>query len=115
LSLSLPFFTPSEQVAATHLLLVQTELLQSTAPVQALPGAHAGHTPPPQSMSDSPWFLTPSLQFAAAHTPALAQKLLVQSVATAQSFVFAHLGQVPPPQSLSVSAPFLTPSVQDAA
>src|SRR5436190_16938600 len=73
-------------------------------------GAHE----PPQSMSVSLLFFTPSVQLGTAqvlvvvpvHTP------LTQSPATAQVFPFAHFEHIGPPQLRSVSMPFLTASSQ---
>jgi hypothetical protein len=50
------------------LLDEQTPLEQSLGAPQALPSAHVGHVPPPQSVSDSSPFWTPSPQLAAWQT-----------------------------------------------
>ena len=113
MSVSSPFFTPSVQVASVHVpvVLSQTPLLQSAALAQFLVLGHPGQVPPPQSMSVSSPFFTPSVQAGAAQIP-LWQTPLSQSPALAQLLPFAHTGQVPPPQSTSVSAPFFFLSVQ---
>ena len=61
-SVSLPFLTASEQLAATQTLAVQTWLSQSLPPVHFLPVTQGEHADPPQSTSDSSWFKTLSLQ-----------------------------------------------------
>jgi hypothetical protein len=57
------------QLAATHETHVplQKPLLQSVAKPQVWPAPHAGHVPPPQSMSVSLPFLTPSRHVGAWH------------------------------------------------
>jgi hypothetical protein len=65
MSVSVPFFTESGHFAATHLPLVHTLESQSVAPVQVFPTPHRLQlVEPPQSMSDSPWFLVTSEQLA---------------------------------------------------
>jgi hypothetical protein len=69
-SVSAPFFTPSVQLGAAHVPLVQVSPpAQSLAMVHALPVAQGGQVPPPQSTSVSAPSFTPSVQLAAAHTP----------------------------------------------
>jgi hypothetical protein len=60
MSLSVPFFTPSVQVAAAQSPFVQMKLAQSAPERQAAPAAHALQVPP-QSMSVSLPFFTLSL------------------------------------------------------
>jgi hypothetical protein len=93
---------------------LQTDVVQSEASAQPCPEPHAAQVPPPQSVSVSLPFLTPSAQVGAwhvlvvvpVHTP------LAQSLPTRQTLADAQVGQVPPPQSTSVSAPFFTTSAQ---
>src|SRR5438552_857154 len=95
---------------------VQLELLQSVGTRHIRLGSHPymGAHEPPQSMSVSLLFFTPSVQLGTAqvlvvvpvHTP------LTQSPATAQVFPFAHFEHIGPPQLRSVSMPFLTASSQ---
>jgi hypothetical protein len=115
-SVSLPFFTPSEQLDDWHLSgePEQTPLWQSPATAHVAPAAHLPQEAPPQSMSVSTPFLTPSAHVGAWHTPAV-QTPLWQSPGTEQVLALAHLPQEAPPQSTSVSVPFLTKSVQLAA
>jgi len=80
---------------------------------QTLPSTHAEHDPPPQSVSVSKPFLTPSVQIGDLHRPAKHTREL-QSDELAQAFPSAHFPQVPPPQSTSVSAPFFMKSKQVA-
>jgi len=116
-SVSVPFFVESVQLAAWHLLEVQTPLWQSVPAVQAPFVPHLAQAlVPPQSMSDSPSFFTTSEQVGTwqmlpMHTP------LRQSAATEQTLPSAHFlaGAQLPPQSTSVSVPFFTPSPQPAA
>jgi hypothetical protein len=64
---SVPFFTLSEQLAATQSPAVQTPVAQSLATLQPLPTAHFVEQIPPQSLSVSSPFFTPSVQAAALH------------------------------------------------
>jgi hypothetical protein len=89
---------------------VQTPVLQSLPAPQARPGAQSGHVGPPQSVSVSAPFLTPSVQLEAWQTP-LAQTPVVQSPPALHDEPMPQRGQVPP-QSVSVSVPFWTPSLQ---
>jgi hypothetical protein len=95
---------------------VHTLLWQSVLPVQVLLVAHFATQPPPQSLSDSEPFLTPSKHVGVWHTPPPAgHTSLVQSVPTAQATPLSHREQaVVPPQSTALSPPFFTPSVQEA-
>jgi hypothetical protein len=68
---------------------------------------------PPQSVSVSVPFLTPSLQAAAWQTPLL-HTLLVQSPPITQARVAPQGAHAPPPQSVSVSVPFLIASLHVA-
>jgi hypothetical protein len=52
-SLSVPFLTPSEQLAARHTLAVHTPLAQSELIAQPRPVLQAPQVPPPQSTSVS--------------------------------------------------------------
>jgi hypothetical protein len=72
---------------------------------------HPGHDPPPQSVSVSVAFWTPSEQLGAAHVSA-EQTRLEQSAATLQPCPVPHAPHVVPPQSMPVSAPVLTLSEQ---
>src|SRR5579859_7807722 len=109
MSVSLWFLTPSEQVAVWQVTL-QTALVQSLAPVQSLPSAHFGQLAPPQSVSLSVPFFTPSGHAGARQVPA-GQTPLWQSAAPPHVLPVSHLAQLPP-QSLSVSLPFFTRSEQ---
>jgi hypothetical protein len=94
---------------------VHTVLRQSEARLQTLPAAQALQAPPPpQSMSVSVPFLTPSVQVAAWHVLVVVPEhtLLLQSVPVTQILVLSQGEQLPPPQSVSVSVPFLVPSLQ---
>jgi hypothetical protein len=78
--------------------------VQSLAPVQPWPGAHALQTGPPQSMAVSAPFFTESLQVGAWHTPPVHTPEL-QSVALVQPWPVVHGAQEGPPQSSPVSWP----------
>jgi hypothetical protein len=97
-----------------QLKALQIPLVQSEALVQCLPEPQVGQLPPPQSMSVSVPFWTPSVQLAALQLPPW-HTWVVQSEPKTQLWPTAQLGQLPPPQSTSVSVPFFTPSVQLAA
>jgi hypothetical protein len=101
-------------VGATQTPLVQTPDWQSEAAAHFFPVPHFGHAGPPQSVSVSPSFLTPSWHVGVAHVPPALQKPLAQSAPTEQCLPSAH-GAHAPPQSMSVSVPFMTPSTQLAA
>src|SRR6266487_303186 len=97
------------------MLLVHTRLAQSAAALHFLASAHGLHPEagPPQSLSDSVPFSTPSMhvgfwQMLVVHTP------LEQSAASLHAFIGAQATHAPPPQSTSVSVPFLTLSAQPA-
>ena len=66
-SVSLPFFTPSEQLAPWHVSGVpeHTPLWQSEPALHVLPAAHLPQLAPPQSTSVSVPFLTKSVQLGA--------------------------------------------------
>jgi len=64
-------------------------------------------------MSDSPPFLTPSVELATPHTPAV-HTSKPQSPFTAHTLPTPHLGALGPPQSTSVSPLFFLPSVASA-
>jgi hypothetical protein len=118
-SLSVPFFTPSLQVAAWHTPPVHTPLWQSPPIPHFLFVVHLVAQVPPQSVSDSLPFFTVSLQVAALHVlvEVPVQTRLWQSEATRQAFPSLHAAQLGPPQSTSVSPvdASCTPLVQLAA
>jgi hypothetical protein len=109
MALSPWFFAPSLQVGVVQRLLVlQSVLVQSVPAVQVLPGPQRLQlVAPPQSMSDSAWFLTVSVQLGGAHSPPLHTPLW-QSTAPPHVLPVPHLEQEAPPQSMSLSLPFLT-------
>ena len=109
-------------------LAVQTSLLQSLTALHAFPVGHFWQVAPPQSMSVSSWFFTPSVHVGISHTHGSTplsgvavvhvaplkptpHSACVQSVPVWQVLPTAHGGQAPPPQSTPVSCPFFTPSV----
>jgi hypothetical protein len=118
-SVSVPFRTESLQLALAqvppeHLPLAGSA--QSEFALQPLPTAHVDGQPPPQSVSGSGPFLTPSVHVGVAHLPPVHLPL----AGSAQSLSSAHDKPAPqglqlPPQSLSVSSPFRTESPQPAA
>src|SRR5215813_9093806 len=111
MSVSVPFFVRSVQLAGAQTFASQTPLSQSASRPQAIPEAHffvVAHAPPQSTPLSSP-FLMPSVHVGAAqtfevHTP------LSQSAATAHPRPLAHveLGAQEPPQSTSVSFPFFS-------
>ena len=101
------------QVAAMHVLLVQTRLSQSWLTAHDMRLLHAVQTPPPQSTSVSFPFDTPSLHDGATHTRPR-QAMLVQSLAFAHFLPSPHAIHTPP-QSTSVSCPFARPSLHVGA
>jgi hypothetical protein len=109
-SLSVPFFTVSAQVRATHRVAVQTRLPQSPPILHFLPVPQPAQGPP-QSTSVSALFLTASAHEGVAQTPAV-QTPLMQSPASTQVFRSWQAPQAGPPQSTSVSVPFLIRSPQ---
>jgi len=113
-SVSVPFFTPSEQVGVAQTPDVHTLLVQSPATEHFFPGAHFAAQLPPQSTSVSVPFCTRSAHVAAWHTPPVHTPLR-QSEAAAHFLVAEHLAQTLPPQSTSVSLPFCTRSLHAAA
>src|SRR5260221_185474 len=112
---SVRFKTPSEQVAASQNPLVQTRLAQSAAAPHFLPSTHVAHPEagPPQSLSDSVPFNTPSAHVGSWQTK-FVHTVLAQSAGTLHTFIAAQSAHVPPPQSVSVSVPFLIKSLQVA-
>jgi hypothetical protein len=115
-SVSLPFFIVSLHVGTWHLPPVHTPLVQSAAPLQAFPSAHFFPCPsqvlPPQSVSVSVPFFTPSLHVAATHVVPL-HTPLAQSVPTVHPPPVPQRAHVDvPPQSVPDSSPFFTPSLQ---
>jgi hypothetical protein len=92
--------------------VLQYPLAQSPAIEQCFPFAH-GAQAPPQSMSVSVAFLTPSTQLSATHIPDV-QTPLMQSRSSVHPLPSAHAGQLGPPQSTSVSVPLRAPSLHVA-
>jgi hypothetical protein len=115
-SVSLPFFARSVQLAVWQTPAVHTALAQSPLPPQSLPAAHFVEQEPPQSASLSEPFLTPSVQAAPWHDPLVHLPLAgsAQSPFEEQPLPTVHWVAHEPPQSRSVSEPFLTPSGHDA-
>jgi hypothetical protein len=119
-SVSLPSFVPSTH--ETHVpgpLPKQKLFLQSELLTQCSLSAHfllaASQVAPPQSVSVSAPFFTPSLHVAGVHVFAVgSQTPLTQSPATRHLSLSAH-AEHEPPQSLSVSSASWTPSVQCVA
>src|SRR5262249_43534641 len=117
-----PTFTPLSVVHTYAFAFgtpVASYLIPSKQGVPAKPPparvqAHLTQLGPPQSMSVSPSFWTPSVQVAAWHTPPV-QIVLSQSEPARHDLPAVHAVQVGPPQSTSVSLAFLTPSVQVGA
>ncbi len=113
MSVSVPFFTASEQVgSAAQSPATQLVLVQSVPARQVLPLAQSAAQLPPQSTSVSVPFLMPSEHETAGppQTPAV-QTPLVQSLPATQVLPSAHFAaQLVPPQSMAVSVPFLMPS-----
>jgi hypothetical protein len=98
---------------ATQAPAVHTPLWQSPAPEQVCPVVHLAQPPPPQSVSLSVPFFTPSEHVGVWQTLGVPpQTPLRQSPLMVQLFPLAQLPQLPP-QSMSVSVPFFTPSVQE--
>jgi hypothetical protein len=111
-SLSPPFLTLSEHVAAWHRPPVQTPLWQSEPPPHALPAAHLLVHEPPQSVSASLPFLTPSLHVAATHFLVVLEHTRLRQSADTPHTLLTSQPEQEPPQSTSVSVPFLTVSLQ---
>jgi len=85
LSVSVPFFTPSEHVGAAQTLFVQTPLVQSGPSAQPFPTSHLVAHEPPQSTSVSVPFFAPSVHEGASQTcVAMLQFFVVQSLPTRQ-------------------------------
>ena len=105
------FLIPSACVGARHFFWTGSHfaLSQSVSAEQPCPVAHLGAAAPPQSLSVSSPFLTPSVGEGAWQTPSL-QTLLVQSAPITQTLPVEQAGAFEPPQSTSVSSPFFTPS-----
>jgi hypothetical protein len=82
---------------------------------QLLPVPQGGQLGPPQSLADSPWFCTPSLQVACVQALADVHSLLSQSLSFVHVPDAGQGAHSSPPQSSSVSLLLLTPSVQPAA
>ena len=101
-SVSSAFFTRSEHVGARHFFVVmeQTPLTQSPASWQVSFVRHVAPQTPPQSVSVSSEFLTPSAHSGGAQTPRTVHTLLVQSPGprhSAHTPLPSHL--MPPPSS----------------
>jgi hypothetical protein len=92
---------------------VQTPLRQSVDVTHAFVWAHFWHVVPPQSMSVSLAFFTPSLQEAAMQMFVM-HTLLWQSLPAPQVLPAPHLVQTNPPQSISLSLPSLVALLQFA-
>jgi hypothetical protein len=88
---------------------VQTDVEQSDATRQLLPGVQPAQVPP-QSTSVSLPFWTRSLQPGWVQTPD-EQNVVTQSAPVRHVCPSAQTAHVPPPQSTSVSAPFSTLSL----
>jgi len=115
-SVSLPFFTRSEQVGAVQTSVAAGQysgLEQSLLAAQPTPAAQRGQAfAPPQSTPVSTPFFTLSVQEGAAHSPAV-HTPLAQSEPVPHPWLVPQRAQVlAPPQSTPVSRPFFTPSVQ---
>jgi hypothetical protein len=114
-SVSVPFFTVSTHVAAWQVLVglpLHTPVVQSAPVPQVFPTPQSAQFGPPQSLSLSLWFCTPSPQVGAAHWPAVHTPLW-QSFGPRQALDVPHLLQpLDPPQSASVSVWFFTVSRQ---
>jgi hypothetical protein len=104
-------------VEARHTLPEQIIDEQSASRRHALVAAHAPQVVPPQSMSVSSPFCTPSPQPGAVQTFGMVveHEPLVQSPLTMHERPSEHVAHMPPPQSTSVSAPLRTVSLQVAA
>jgi hypothetical protein len=111
-SVSVPLRTPSPQVAATHLLALQTPLAQSEGALQPRPSGQGAQALPPQSTSVSVPPFSPSLHPGPTHTSVTAHSPVVQSALVWHPVRTPHCGHAVPPQSLPVSVPLRTPSVQ---
>jgi hypothetical protein len=99
-------------VGAAHCPALHTPLVQSVGALQVAAVPQRGQAvAPPQSLSDSPWFCTLSLQVGAWQVTL--QTRLVQSAAMLHVLPLLQGAQLPP-QSTSVSVPFLTRSLQPA-
>jgi hypothetical protein len=84
-SLSVPFFTPSEQLGAEQAWFVHTPLVQSRGAAHPSPGWQREQlVAPPQSTPVSKPFFTRSLQLGALHLPEVHTPLL-QSVGATQA------------------------------
>jgi hypothetical protein len=130
LSVSVPFFTPSLQVAAWQVpygpeAIVQpgaelhTPLTQSAPVQQFLVSTHVAPQLPPQSLAVSLASFIPLAQVLELMQIPAGQMPLAQSVPVLHFSPSAHflpaMTHVVPPQSTSVSPPFFTPSVQSGA
>jgi hypothetical protein len=85
--------------------------VQSPPKLHGEPTLQRGHAPP-QSVSVSVPFLTPSVQVGAAQMAVVSQTPLAQSVSRMQPAPAAQREHVTPPQSMPVSLPFCVPSAQ---
>jgi hypothetical protein len=105
---------------SAHVVPWQSPLAQSADAPHVLPTPHVllcpSHVLPPQSVSVSVPFFTPSVHVAAWHVRGdPVHTLSAQSPATVHDLPVPHLGHVAPPQSMSVSSASLTVSLQCAA
>ena len=118
-AVSVPFCTPSLQVEGVQVPLAPHSLSAQSLPVAHIfPSAQAGAWSalplplPPQSVSDSVPFFTPSVAVGASHTFFVgSHSSLVQSPLTTQAVPSTHAAHVPP-QSAAVSVPSFVPSAQ---
>ena len=95
-----------------HLPLRHVPVEQSFDDAHSFEWAHFPQLPP-QSVSVSLPFSTPSVQVGAWQAGGKPEHTLLEQSGLALHALFAaHAEQSEPPQSVSVSVPFLTPSVQ---
>jgi hypothetical protein len=118
-SASVPFFTPSLHAAAAQAFPVHLPLAgstQSTSALQLCPTVQLAAQLPPQSMSVSVPFFTPSPHAAAAQAKLVHLPLSgsAQSRSTKHAWPTGH-GLHVPPQSTAVSLPFFTLSLHWAS
>ena len=88
--------------------------VQSLSMLQMSPSPQPSQVAPPQSMSDSSWFLRPSPQPGTWQMSPW-QMLLMQSLSLMQPAPSAQFAGQEPPQSTSVSSLFSKPSVHEAS
>ena len=109
--------TPSLHDGWLHTPNRHTPLAQSVFSTHSSKLAHLDEQLPPQSVSVSSPFATPSVQVAAKHTfvPSESHTRVTQSSPVEQPASTGHLLHTPPPQSTAVSMPFITASVHVGA